>query len=129
MLNEEGAERLIDGTLDAERSRSVVLAAQSEKPAAIYLWAGHARAGRSPGRFPWFSRKLSTPLYRDVDAYSRAVTADGQRILGSDRFPAGCDFRGTSAPHLHMYRRAAATPTDARFMTAIAAGQCTATFR
>ena len=105
LLNEEGAERLIDGTLDTSDPDPAMLAAQSEKPAAIYLWAGHAR-GALTGAIPLVFEKLSTPQYRDVDAYSRAVSTDGQRILEAIGFQRGATFRNKSAPHLHMYRRA-----------------------
>ena len=97
LLNEEGAERLIDGTLDTGDPDPALLAAQSEKPAAIYLWAGHAR-GALTGAIPLVFGKLSTPQYRDVDAYSRAVSADGQRILEAIGFQRGATFRNKSAP-------------------------------
>ena len=88
-----------------------MLTAQSEKPAAIYLWAGHAR-GSLAAAIPLIFEKVSTPLYRDVDIYSRAVTMDGQRLLEAVGFRRGASFRGVSAPDLHMYQRVAKEAQD-----------------
>jgi predicted GNAT family N-acyltransferase len=104
MLNEVGAQRLAEGSLDTRNPDISALTAQSEKPAAIYLWAGHARGSLAAG-IPLVFEKVSTPLYRDVDIYSRAVTTDGHRALEAVGFKPGATFRGTLAPHLFMYRR------------------------
>jgi hypothetical protein len=105
MLNEVGAQRLAEGSLDARNPDISVLTAQSEKPAAIYLWAGHAR-GSLAAAIPLILEKVSTPLYRDVDIYSRAVTTDGHRALEAVGFRPGATFQEMLAPHLFMYRRA-----------------------
>jgi predicted GNAT family N-acyltransferase len=112
MLNEQGAQGLLNGTLNTADPDPSMLTAQSERPAAIYLWAGHAR-GALAAAIPLIFEKVSTPLYRDVDIYSRAVTTDGQRLLEAVGFRRGASFRGMSAPHLHMYRRVGEETRDA----------------
>jgi predicted GNAT family N-acyltransferase len=107
MLNEAGLKRLIEGTFDAHNPDTALLAAQNEKPAGIYLWAIHAR-GMLSGGISLAFEKVWTPLYRDADIFSKAITTSGHRILESMGFQRGAEWRGTLAPHLHMYRRSKA---------------------
>jgi predicted GNAT family N-acyltransferase len=104
MLNLAGMKQLIEGSLKTSDPDPSLLTAQSEKPAGIYLWAGYAR-GPLIAAIPLIFEKVSTPLYCDVDVYSRAVTADGHQILEAVGFSRGAVFRGVSASHLHMYQR------------------------
>jgi predicted GNAT family N-acyltransferase len=105
MLNEIGMRRLINGTLDTGNPDLSLLTTQNEAPAGIYLWAVHAR-GVLAGGIPLVFEKISTPLYGAADLFARAVTDDGRRILEGTGFVSGAAFKGLSAPHLHMYRRA-----------------------
>jgi predicted GNAT family N-acyltransferase len=105
MLNRAGMLRLFDGSFDASDPDLSLLAQQNEKPAGIYIWALHAR-GILHGGVPLVMEKMSTPLYRDVDIYARAVTPDGVRFVVNTGFELGASFEGKVAPHLYIYRRA-----------------------
>jgi predicted GNAT family N-acyltransferase len=111
MLNEAGLSQLVEGTFDAHNPDTTLLAAQNEKPAGIYLWAIHAR-GMLSGGISLAFEKVWTPLYRDADIFSKAVTTSGHRILESMGFQRGATWRGTTAPHLHMYRRSDSSAED-----------------
>ncbi|TMJ03040.1 MAG: GNAT family N-acetyltransferase [Alphaproteobacteria bacterium] len=104
MLNRAGMLRLIEGSFDASDPDQSLLASQSEKPAGIYLWAVHAR-GIIAGGIPLVMEKISTPLYRDVRLYSRAVTSEGLRFFNSTGFCPGATFEEKFAPDLHMAAR------------------------
>jgi predicted GNAT family N-acyltransferase len=105
MLNRAGMFRLMEGTFDASDPDPSLLAAQSERPAGIYLWAVHAR-GIIAGGIPLVMEKMNTPLYRHVSLYSRAVTPEGLRFFKGTGFRAGATFEGKFAPQLHMVPRA-----------------------
>jgi predicted GNAT family N-acyltransferase len=105
MLNRAGMLRLFEGSFDASDPDLSLLAQQNEKPAGIYIWALHAR-GVLHGGIPLVMEKMSTPLYRDVDIYARAVTPDGVRFVVNTGFRLGATFEGRHAPNLYMYCRA-----------------------
>ncbi|MBB4041638.1 putative GNAT family N-acyltransferase [Microvirga flocculans] len=107
-LNEAGLEQLVRGTFDASNPDTSLLTTQSEKPAAIYVWAIHA-LGTLAGAVPLVFEKISSPLYQDADLYARAVTIDGHRFLEALGFVQGTSWRGHAAPHLHVYKRSAET--------------------
>ena len=73
MLNREGMRGLFDGSLDVTNPDLSLLVSQSEKPSGIYIWAIHAR-GVFAGGIPLIMEKMGTPLYRDVEIYTRAAT-------------------------------------------------------
>jgi predicted GNAT family N-acyltransferase len=104
MLNDEGAERLMSGRLEAIDPPQELLSRQHEKPAAIYVWGVYAR-GAVAGGVPLALEKTWTPLYRDAPLLARAATAEGHRMLETLGFSRGAIFRGKIAPHLHMYAR------------------------
>jgi predicted GNAT family N-acyltransferase len=106
MLNRRGMQSLFAGTFDASNPDLALLAQQSEKPAGIYLWAIHAR-GIIAGGVPLVMEKFKTPLYHDVNIYSRAVTPAGLRFFKGTGFRPNATFEGVSAPHLHVVQRAA----------------------
>jgi predicted GNAT family N-acyltransferase len=103
-LNDEGMKKLLDGTLDTRNPDLSLITRQSEQPAGIYVWCIHAR-GVNAAAIPLVFQKFSTPLYRDVDLYARAVTEDGFRILETLGFERGAQYDGLVAPNLHMYTR------------------------
>jgi predicted GNAT family N-acyltransferase len=107
MLNAAGLDALADGTLDGLDPDMGLLAAQNEKPAAIYVWGLYA-PGILAGGVPLVFEKISSPLYQDVALYARAVTPDGAAFLETLGFRAGAKVGGHSAPHLHVFRRGAA---------------------
>jgi predicted GNAT family N-acyltransferase len=104
MLNDEGADRLMSGRLDATDPPQELLSRQHEKPAAIYVWGVYAR-GAVAGGVPLALEKTWTPRYRDAPLLARAATAEGHRMLETMGFSRGAIFRGKIAPHLHMYPR------------------------
>ena len=112
MLNRAGMHRLFDGSFDASNPDLSLLVSQSEKPAGIYIWAIHAR-GIIVGGLPLIMEKMGTPLYRDVEMYTRPATPDGLRIIKATGFLPGATFEGKFAPHLHTYHRIHAAPDRA----------------
>jgi predicted GNAT family N-acyltransferase len=112
LLNHDGMRALFDGTLDATNPDLSLLTRQSEKPAGIYLWATHAR-GAMAGAISLVMEKMSTPLYRDVEIYTRATTPEGLRMTLATGFRQGATFEGTYVPTLFTFRRTtSARPTE-----------------
>jgi len=111
MLNDEGMQRLVDGSFDASNPDLSLLTSQNEKPAGIYLWAVHA-PGCLSGAIALVLEKVSTPLYADVDLYARALTPGGSRILGATGFRRGATYRGVWSPHLQTCPRSGPKPDD-----------------
>jgi predicted GNAT family N-acyltransferase len=104
MLNDEGADQLLTGRLDAKNPSLNLLTRQHEKPAAIYIWGIYAR-GAIAGAIPLALEKARTPLYSKTPLLARAVTPEGHRLLDSLGFNRGAVFKGKTAPHLHIYPR------------------------
>ena len=106
MLNEEGADLLLSGELDATDPPLSLLTRQHEKPAAIYFWGVYA-PGLIVGGVPLAFEKTWTPLYRDAPIFTRPITIEGLRLAESLGFRRGAKFRGKAAPKFHMYPRGA----------------------
>ena len=104
MLNEEGADQLLSGRLDATDPPLRFLTRQNEKPAAIYFWGVYAR-GMIAGGVPLAFEKTWTPLYCDAPLFTRPVTMEGLRLADSLGFRRGAKFKGRFAPQFHMYPR------------------------
>jgi predicted GNAT family N-acyltransferase len=104
MLNDEGAELLLSGRLDATDPPLEMLTRQHEKPAAIYVWGVYAR-GLIAGGVPLAFEKTWTPRYRKAPLLARAATIQGHRMLDSLGFTRGATFKGMFAPHFHIYPR------------------------
>jgi predicted GNAT family N-acyltransferase len=111
MLNDGGLAQLLAGTLKAVDPDMSLLAAQNEKPAAIYIWFVHAR-GPLAGGIALMLQKISTPLLRDVDMYARAMTADGRRFLQALTFIPLQQKPVADTPSLYVFRRSIAAPAD-----------------
>ena len=107
LLNRDGMHGLFDGTFDATNPDLSLLTRQSEKPAGIYLWATHAR-GAAAGAISLVMEKMSTPLYRDVEIYTRATTPEGLRMTLATGFRQGAIFEGKFVPTLYTFRRTGA---------------------
>ncbi|MGH1572165.1 GNAT family N-acetyltransferase [Methylobacterium sp. P31] len=105
MLNARGLEALKAGVFDASNPRDAMLSAQHERPAAIYVWAVHAR-GRLAGGVGLVFDRLSSPLYQGVDFYARAATREGADLLTSLGFTQGSCASG----RLYHFARAPAPP-------------------
>ena len=106
MLNEEGADLLLSGELDATDPPLHLLTRQNEKPAAIYCWGVYA-PGAIAGGVPLAVEKASTPLYRDAPILARAVTIEGFRYGGNPRLSPGREIQGqdrAELPHVSARR-------------------------
>ena len=104
MLNQEGADQLLSGGLDATDPPLHLLTRQHEKPAAIYFWGVYA-PGAIAGGVPLAFEKTWTPLYRDAPLFARPVTVEGLRLTESLGFQRSAKFKGKSSPKFHMYPR------------------------
>src|SRR6202140_2018377 len=103
-LTHEGMRGLIDGSLDTRKPDISFIARQSERPAGIYIWAIHAK-GSLVAAVSLVLQKISAPLYRGVNLYSRPVTKEGLRVLEPLGFTPGARYDGLFAPNLQMFDR------------------------
>ena len=103
-LTHDGMRRLIDGRLDTKNPELCYVARQSERPAGIYVWAIHAK-GILAAAIPLVLEKISSPLYRGVNLYSRPITKGGLRVLEPLGFNPGARYEELFAPHLQMFDR------------------------
>jgi predicted GNAT family N-acyltransferase len=103
-LNDEGADQLLGGRLDAKNPPLHLLTRQHEKPAVVYAW-GTYTPGALAGGIPLAFEKVSTPLYREAPLLARGATAAGQRLLDTIGFNRVAVFRGKIAPDLYMFPR------------------------
>ena len=103
-LTHQGLRGLLDGSLDTRNPEISVIARQSERPAGIYIWAIHAK-GTLAAAIPLVLQKISAPLYRGVNLYSRPVTKEGLRVLEPLGFSPGARYDGLFAPNLQMFDR------------------------
>jgi predicted GNAT family N-acyltransferase len=104
MLNEEGADQLLSGQLDAKNPPLHLLTRQHEKPAVVYAWGAYT-PGALAGGIPLAFEKVSTPRYREAPLLARGATAAGQRLLDTIGFNRVAVFRGKIAPGLCMFPR------------------------
>ncbi len=109
MLNHEGMQRLIDGRLNTKKPELCYIASQSERPAGIYVWAIHAK-GMLAAAIPLVLEKISSPLYRGVNLYSRPITKGGLRVLEPLGFSPGASYGGLFTPNLQMFDRSGDLP-------------------
>lgn len=104
MLNQAGLDALADGSFDGANPDIAHLAAQHEKPAAIYSWAVRAPRGLAAA-VPLVFEKISTPLYRDVDIFSWSTTAEGVNFVEAIGFDRGAIIGGKRIARLHWLKR------------------------
>ena len=104
MLNTLGEQALVGGTLDGHDPDLCFLAAQNEKPAAIYVWALYAPGVLAAG-VPLVLEKASSPLYQDATLYARAATDDGRQFMHSLGWRLGARLGETFAPNLFVFPR------------------------
>ncbi len=104
MLNVDGLTALGNGTLNGLAPDLNLLAAQNEKPAAIYVWGLYAPGILAAGVSLVFE-KISSPLYQDVPLYARAVTTSGREFLETIGFKPGARIGAQRHAHLHMFIR------------------------
>ncbi len=104
MLNEKGLEALVKGKLDTSDPADDYLTGQHEKPAAIYVWALHAKKTLTPA-LALIMEKLKSPVYGRVDLFAKAVTEEGARFLRSLGFVKGIWWHDSFLSYIHHYRR------------------------
>ena len=104
MLNAKGVAALGAGTFDPSDPAMSCLAAQNERPAAIYSWAMCAPNGLS-GALALVMEKLSAPLYSACDLYARAATPEGARFVEALGFEHGAAIGGHWHPDLYRLSR------------------------
>jgi len=109
MLNEEGLRQLVSETFNAADPDLALLTPQNEKPAGIYVWGCHARGSLAAG-VPLAFQKVWTPLYRDVDMFTRSINVAAIRFVEGMGFSRDASYSGIIAPHLHIYRRSKPQP-------------------
>ena len=104
MLNDIGLKSLVQGTFNAADPDLSMIVRQHEKPSGIYVWGIHS-PGIIAGGVALTVEKISTKLYRDVDVYARAATAQGLRLMQTMGFEPGAEYCGLRNPSVHVYRR------------------------
>lgn len=119
MLNAAGRSALLSGVLDPGQPASHFIAQQNEIPAAIYVWALHARGALTPA-LDLVMDKLQSPTYRNTDFIARAATPEGEKFLTALGFwkvtePSGLTFhhfhRSTGVGHHSTPTSVATAPT------------------
>ena len=100
MLNAEGLNALLSGELDPGIPDRRYLAGQHKKPAAIYVWALHARGALTPA-LALVMDKLQSPNYRDANFVARAATPEGERFLEAIGFSPVTEVSGLTFHHFH----------------------------
>ena len=103
-LSEAGRTALLTGLFDGANPANEHLAAQHEKPAAIYVWAIYA-PGRLAGGIALAFDRMSTPLNRDADLYAWGPTAAGRRLIASLGFVPIESQEGGGRFGLSIFRR------------------------
>lgn len=104
MLNDAGLKSLLGGSFNPSDPDLSMIVRQHEKPAGIYVWGIHS-PGIIAGGVALTVEKISTKLYRDVDVYARAATAQGLRLMQTMGFEPGAEYCGFRNPNIHVYRR------------------------
>lgn len=103
-LTKEGLRGLLDGTLERRNPPLSAIAAQNEKPAAVYIWhvyaPGHLAAGMALA-----CQKMWSLQNRDVDLYSWSIHETAARYVESMGFKLMPEIAGSKAPRFHMFRR------------------------
>jgi predicted GNAT family N-acyltransferase len=104
MLNAAGVDALLCGALDTRNPPPEFLVGQHQRPSAIYGWLIHAKGTLAPG-LTLVMEKLQAPLYRGVDIFCRASTADGAAFFDALGFSRGTWWKGVFRPEFRHYRR------------------------
>ncbi len=100
MLNADGKKALLNGVLDVGNPQPQFLSKQHQKPAAIYVWALHAKGTLTPA-LALVMDKLQSPTYCDSDFIARAATDDGRQFLQALGFIEKSESNGLKFHHFH----------------------------
>ncbi len=111
LLTEQGLKALAERTLDCSEPDPAMLAKPGERPAGIYFWATFAPGMLAPA-VTLVVEKLSSAPYEGVALYTRVTTPDGRRFTETLGFRQGAVIDGVEAPHLYVYERNRAKPSD-----------------
>jgi predicted GNAT family N-acyltransferase len=104
MLNVEGVDALLRGTLDRRNPPPELLVGQHERPAGIYGWLIHLKGRLAPG-LTLVMEKLQAPLYRGVDILCRASTKEGAQFFDALGFSRGVWWDGEFHEDFRHYSR------------------------
>lgn len=126
LLNEPGLAALLDGSLDLLDPPDAMLVAQSERPAAIYVWATFT-PGRMALGIPTVFDHFTAPRYAQCDIYSTSNTLRGARSMERLGFEQGVFDQGINRPDLYICRRnprsiAASRPRYDSYIPALGCG-------
>ncbi len=113
MLNANGQRALLAGELDPGCPHPRYIAAQNQPPAAIYVWALHARGVLTPA-LQLVMDKLQSPNYRGTDFIARAATPEGKKFLEAIGFDGVTETSGLTFFHFHRSAAIAAKTLHAR---------------
>lgn len=105
MLNANGRAALLSGELDAGRPCPHFLVGQHERPAAIYVWALHAKGAVTPA-LSLVMDKLQSPNYCKANFIARAATTAGAAFLNALGFT---ERREKSGLVFHHFERQSKT--------------------
>ncbi len=111
MLNTDGVDALLRGTLDRHNPAPEFLVGQHQRPAAIYGWLIHLKGRLAPG-LTLVMEKLQAPLYRGVDIVCRASTKEGAAFFDALGFTRGVWWDGEFREDFRHYRRSHAGSGD-----------------
>jgi predicted GNAT family N-acyltransferase len=111
MLNTDGVDALLRGTLDRHNPPRELLVGQHQRPAGIYGWLIHLKGRLAPG-LTLVMEKLQAPLYRGVDIVCRASTKEGAAFFDALGFTRGVWWDGEFHEDFRHYRRSHAGAGD-----------------
>jgi predicted GNAT family N-acyltransferase len=103
-LNTKGQQALFDGSFNGYDPDFSFLAAQNERPAAIYVWCLYAPGVIAAG-VALVLEKASSPLYQGAPLYARAATEEGRQFMKSLGWRPGARLGDQFAPNLFVFPR------------------------
>ena len=104
-LTAAGLRNLGAGTFDTRNPDLSLLARPGQRPAGIYIWATFAPGVLAAG-VALFMRQMASPLYRNVDIYTRPNTPDGFRFNETLGLKKGAKIGPHFVPYLYVFQRA-----------------------
>ena len=113
LLNENGREQLLKGTLNLYAPPLDALVQQGETPSLIYVWATFT-PGKLAAGIKLMLDHFASPRYATCDLVSWSATIRGERAMLRDGFQKGLELDGFSRPDLFVLARSAKTRRSLR---------------
>jgi predicted GNAT family N-acyltransferase len=104
-LTSLGLRQLAANTLDTRDPDLALLAAASERPAGLYIWATYAPGILAAG-VALFMKEIAKAPYDGIDLYTRPNTTDGRRFNETLGLKKGAKIGPVLARHLYVFPRA-----------------------